>query len=226
MADYDDSDFDDSDFDDSDFDDMDASDSADAEELDLTPRTRADDLDLTPQNRDAIKRGSKTGPIIILVALVAGVAALLFQGLSGASLFIREADTAVADRDELQDRRFQLVGSPIAVSDEEFNLEGGAAVRFSIACDGTAVDIIHRGNVAESFQLGVPVVLEGNWETSEAIGEPWLQGANDGFYFESDQMLVRHDNEYREDRIEEAASCGEDLPDSPDAVANATGEND
>lgn len=208
------------------FDDMDASDSSDAQELDLSPRTISDDLDLRPQNRDAVKRGSKTLPIIILVALLVGVAALLFQGLSGASLFIREADTAVADRDELADRRFQLLGSPIAVSDEEFNLDGGTAVRFSIACDGTAVDIIHRGNVAESFQLGVPVVLEGNWENSAAIGEPWVQGANDGFYFESDRMLVRHDNEYREDRIEEAASCGEDLPDSPDALDSAAGSDD
>ena len=190
------------------FDSIDASDSSDA-----------DELDLTPQNRDAVKRGSKVGPAVILVVLLAGIGALLFQGLSGASLFIREADTAVADRTELADRRFQLLGSPIAITDDEFSLDGATAVRFSIACDGTAGAIIHRGNVAESFQLGVPVVLEGNWETSAAIGQPWAQGANDGFYFESDRMLVRHDNEYREDRIEEASSCGEDLPDSPDAVA-------
>ena len=190
------------------FDSIDASDSSDA-----------DELDLTPQNRDAVKRGSKVGPAVILVVLLAGIGALLFQGLSGASLFIREADTAVADRTEVADRRFELLGSPIAITDDEFSLDGATAVRFSIACDGTAVDIIHRGNVAESFQLGVPVVLEGNWETSAAIGQPWAQGANDGFYFESDRMLVRHDNEYREDRIEEASSCGEDLPDSPDAVA-------
>lgn len=201
------------DFDNSSFDDISASDSSDAEELDGAA------LDLTPLNRDQVKRGSKKMPALILVLLVVGVGALLFQGLSGAALFIREADSAVADRDELADRRFQLLGSPIAVTEEEFSIDGVTAVRFSIACDGTAVDIVHRGNVAEAFQLGVPVVLEGNWETSAAIGDPWAQGANDGFYFESDRMLVRHDNEYREDRIEEAASCGEDLPDAPDAVA-------
>ena len=205
---FDDESFKNNSFDNTSFDSIDASDSSDA-----------DELDLTPQNRDAVKRGSKVGPAVILVVLLAGIGALLFQGLSGASLFIREADTAVADRTELADRRFQLLGSPIAITDDEFSLDGATAVRFSIACDGTAVDIIHRGNVAESFQLGVPVVLEGNWETSAAIGQPWAQGANDGFYFESDRMLVRHDNEYREDRIEEASSCGEDLPDSPDAVA-------
>ena len=200
-------------FDNASFDDMAASDSSDADELDNP------ELDLTPLNRDQIKRGSKTLPLAILAILVVAVGALLFQGLSGASLFIREADSAVADREELADRRFQLLGSPIAITEEEFSIDGVTAVRFSIACDGTAVDIVHRGNVAESFQLGVPVVLEGNWETSAAIGEPWTQGANDGFFFESDRMLVKHDNEYREDRIEEAASCGEELPDSPDAVA-------
>lgn len=187
----------------------DASDSVDAQEL---------DLDLTPKNRDEVKRGSKLLPSIVLVALFGGIGILLFQGLSGASLFIREADTAVAERDDLQDRRFQLLGSPIAITDDEFDLNGNTVVRFSIACDGVAVDVAHVGNVAESFQLGVPVVLEGNWEDSAAVGAPWVSGANDGFYFESDRMLVKHDNEYREDRIEEAASCGEDLPDSPEAL--------
>lgn len=178
----------------------------------------ADELDLTPKKRDDIKRGSKVLPTVVLIALLAGVGVLLFQGLSGASLFIREADDAVADRAELEDRRFQLLGSPISITDDEFDLDGATVVRFSIACDGTAVDIVHRGNVAESFQLGVPVVLEGSWQDSSAIAEPWVQGANDGFFFESDRMLVRHDNEYREDRIEEAASCGEDIPDAPEAA--------
>lgn len=177
----------------------------------------ANELDLTPQPRDAVKRGSKRGPTIILALVLIVVGFVLFQGLSGATLFLREADAAVTERDELEQRRFRLLGSPIAISDEQYDFNGGTAVRFSIACDGTAVDIVHRGNVAESFQLGVPVVLEGRWADSAAIGEPWLEGANDGYYFESDRMLVKHDNEYREDRIEEAASCGDDDPDAPGA---------
>lgn len=173
-------------------------------------------LDLTPMPRDAIKRGSKRGPTIMLVLVLVVVGFVLFQGLSGATLFLREADAAVAERGELAERRFRLLGSPIAISDEQFEFDGGTAVRFSIACDGTAVDIIHRGNVAEAFQLGVPVVLEGRWADSTGVGEPWVDGANDGYYFESDRMLVKHDNEYREDRIEEAASCGDDGPDAPE----------
>jgi len=167
-------------------------------------------LDLSPKPRDSIKRGSKRGPTIVLAIVLAVVGFVLFQGLSGATLFLRQADTAVEERDELAERRFRLLGSPIAVSDEQFDFEGGTAVRFSIACDGTAVDVIHSGNVAEAFQMGVPVVLEGRWTDSASIGEPWENGANDGYYFESDRMLVKHDNEYREDRIDEAASCGDD----------------
>ncbi len=177
----------------------------------------ADDLDLTPRIRDSRRGGSRTLPVLVLVVVVAVVGFVLFQGLSGATLFLREADTAVAEREDLGDRRFRLLGSPIALTDDQFELGGDTAVRFSIACDGVAVDVVHVGNVAESFQMGVPVVLEGSWSDSGPLGsiEPWERGANDGYYFESDRMLVKHDNEYRTDRIEEAASCGGSAADAP-----------
>ena len=176
--------------------------SPDAAELD------GDELDLTPRVRDAEKRGSRTLPTVIIVGVLLVVGFVLFQGLSGATLSIQTADTAVAERDDTGDRRFRITGSPIAVTDEDFEIDGQAAVRFSIACDGAIVDVIHKGNVAESFQTGVPVVLEGAWEESAGIAASWDGGANDGYYFTSDRMLVEHDNEYREDRIEEVASCG------------------
>lgn len=178
----------------------------------------AEDLDLTPRVRDAQKRGSRLLPSIVIAAVLAVIGFVLFQGLSGATLFVRTADTAVAERTELAERRFRLTGSPIAVSEEDFELNSNTAVRFSVACDGVAVDIIHVGNVAESFQLGVPVVLEGRWTDATDLGVSWESGANDGFYFESDRMLVEHDNEYREDRVEEAASCGDITPDAPESA--------
>lgn len=173
------------------------------------------ELDLAPRQRDSVRRGSKRGPTILLVIVLAVIGFVLFQALSGATLFMRPANEAVAERTDLAERRFRLLGSPISVTDEHFGFKGGTAVRFTIACDGTAVDIVHRGNVAEAFQMGVPVVLEGRWVESTAIGNPWLDGANDGYYFESDRMLVKHDNDYRTDRIEEAASCGSDAVDAP-----------
>ena len=194
-----------------DVDPIDANDANDADD-------GGDELDLTPRNRDAQKRGSRSVPTAVIVVLLAVIGFVLFQGLSGATLSVRTADQAVVDRGDTGDRRFRITGSPIAVTDENYELNGETAVRFSIACDGVAVDIVHRGNVAEAFQLGVPVVLEGRWADAAAVGEPWDAGANDGYYFDSDRMLVEHDNEYREDRIEEASSCGGDAPDAPEAA--------
>ena len=184
----------------------------------LSPDAGDDELDLTPRRRDDERRGRRLGPTLVLVAVATVIGFVLFQGLSGATLFLREANTAVAERDDLGERRFRLLGTPVAVTDERYEVAGDTAVRFSVACDGIAVDVIHRGNVAESFQLGVPVVLEGGWSATAGLGEPpdaWVGGANDGWYFDSDRMLVKHDNEYRTDRIEEAASCGDDVADAP-----------
>lgn len=169
----------------------------------------SEELDLSPRIRDNEKRGSRALPSVILVAVLLVVGFVMFQGLSGATLSVQTADTAVADRPDTGERRFRITGSPIAVSDEQLEIDGQTAVRFSIACDGAVVDVIHSGNVAEAFQPGVPVVLEGRWDESGGIEGVWDSGANDGFVFTSDRMLVEHDNEYREDRVEEAASCGD-----------------
>ena len=169
----------------------------------------SEELDLSPRIRDNEKRGSRALPSVILVAVLLVVGFVMFQGLSGATLSVQTADTAVADRPDTGERRFRITGSPIAVSDEQLEIDGQTAVRFSIACDGAVVDVIHSGNVAEAFQPGVPVVLEGRWDESGGIEGVWDNGANDGFVFTSDRMLVEHDNEYREDRVEEAESCGD-----------------
>ena len=177
------------------------------------------ELDLTPRPRDLEKRGSKVLPSLVIAVVLGVIGFVLFQGLSGATLFVRTADTAVEERGELGERRFRLTGTPIAVTGNDFEFGNNTAVQFSIACDGSAVDVIHVGNVAEAFQLGVPVVLEGSWSGEVPLDVAWEQGANDGYFFESDRMLVEHDNEYREDRIEEANSCGTDAPDAPDTEA-------
>ena len=186
---------------------------------------RADELDLTPRPRDLEKRGSKLLPSLVIAAVLGVIGFVMFQGLSGATLFVRTADTAVAERTDLGERRFRLTGTPVAVSQDDFEFGGNTAVQFSIACDGVAADIIHVGNVAEAFQLGVPVVLEGRWSADASGDLSWVEGANDGYFFESDRMLVEHDNEYRQDRIDEASSCGTDAPDAPAALGPNTPES-
>ncbi len=190
----------------------------DPESVDAGP----DDLDLTPRNIDSIRTGRRLGPSLVLLVVVGVIGFVLFQGLSGATLSLNEANDAVADRDELGERRFRLLGSPIAITEGEAEIDGTRVTLFTVACDGVAVDVAHRGDAAESFQMGVPVVLEGRWHSpDDAVGGlpfvEWTDGANDGWFFDSDEMLVKHDNDYRTDRIEQAASCGTDAIDAPAA---------
>ena len=61
--------------------------------------------------------------------------------------------------------------------------------------------------------LGVPVVLEGRWAQGEPpSGVDWPAGANDGWWFETDRILVKHDNDYTEDRIIDAEERGQYTP--------------
>ena len=79
----------------------------------------------------------------------------------------------------------------------------GDDVRFAILSAGVCVDVRHRGDPPELFKPGIPVVLEGHWQ---------------GDVYESDRIMVRHSNEYKEKnptrmaeaRTQEAqyASCG------------------
>ena len=81
---------------------------------------------------------------------------------------------------------------------------------FSVSFGGAAVDIVHFGDPADLFQADVPVVLDGQW----IQGDPGVGGrtpiADDGWYFASDRMRVKHDNDYinddgYEDRLAESA---------------------
>ena len=76
-----------------------------------------------------------------------------------------EADIAVAEREEQGDRRFQLLGSPIADADSSDTLiVGGEEVTpFTVVFDGVLVDVISQGTPPDLFEAGVPVVLEGQW---------------------------------------------------------------
>jgi len=86
------------------------------------------------------------------------------------------------------------------------------AVVFPISFNDTVVDVVHVGSPAELFQPNVPVVLEGTWVQGLPSGVAAVtQGANDGWYFASTDMLVKHDNEYRtdnEDRLDDADQGG------------------
>ena len=151
-------------------------------ELDLTPRTSAA---TTPRT----KRQRPIGVYLALVALVLGIGFVVLQGLDNATLYFRNADEALAERDELGTRRFRLQG---LVRDDV--VQDGDLVSFTITFDDADIAVEHHGDPPDLFRPGQPVVLEGHF----------LDGSE---VFASDRILVKHSEEYEsenEDRIVDA----------------------
>lgn len=175
-------------------------------------------LDLTPRSVDAAVGGAKRRrlvPTLLLVAVIGGMGFVLFRTLGDAALFFYNADQAVERRDELSDQRFRLQGTPFGEAvTTEISRDGRAetAVVFPVQFDGVTVDVVHIGSPAELFQPGVPVVLEGAWVQGLPSGVTAVPGgSDDGWHFASTDMVVKHDNEYRNDnreRLDDAEQGG------------------
>ena len=111
--------------------------------------------------------------------VVAALAFLLLQGLGDATVYFKTVDEAVAERSELEGRRFRIEGTVVPGSVRPSGGDG----RFRIRGEGGAtVEVAHEGAPPELFQPDLPVVLEGAWE---------------GNRYDSDRIMVRHTSEYQ-----------------------------
>jgi cytochrome c-type biogenesis protein CcmE len=133
--------------------------------------------------------------MLVLVAVVAVLGLLVVRGLSDATLYFRNADEAVAQRDSLGDKRFRLQGTVVGEP-----VESDGTVSFAVTFNGVAVDVHHAGSPPELFKPGIPVVLEGHWDES-------------GEFFDSDRIMIKHDSTYesKEDyqqRVDQAEQGG------------------
>ncbi len=139
------------------------------------------DLDLTPAPSEPVKnRRSLRNWIIMGVFVVAGIA-ILYQALTSARVFFLNVDEAVAQREELGDDVFRLQGTVVSEPDTE----DAGELLFTVSFGGEDASIRHVGDEPSSlFKLGEQVVMVGHWE---------------GQVFESDQILVKHSEEYVED---------------------------
>jgi cytochrome c-type biogenesis protein CcmE len=169
------------------------------------------DLDLTPRPARPA-RGRRVVPVLLIVLVVAAIGALLFKTLGDASLFFKNTDEAVSQRSTLGDKRFKMQGTVVDGTVTRADLDGKSVVTFSVKFNGVEADVVHVGNPPELFKPDVPVVLEGRWTEGAPSAGTFTSGANDGWYFASDRMLVKHDNQYDEannDRIKQAVEGGQ-----------------
>lgn len=162
--------------------------------MELTPRTLDTEADVPP--RSPLRHWLALA-VVGLVVVALGVVVL--KGLSEATVYFRNADEAVAQREELGDSRFRLQGT---VVDDAVETDDG--VNFAVTYNGVSVAVHHVGDPPELFRPGVPVVLEGRWDAS-------------GEFFASDRMLVKHDAEYesREDYEERQRQADEGRGETP-----------
>jgi cytochrome c-type biogenesis protein CcmE len=140
-------------------------------------------LDLTPR-ADAPVRAARTtrrrwAPIVVLclLGLVIGIIAMQARG---ASLYFKNADEAVAQKDSLGTKRFRLQGTVVGKPVEE-----DTATVFKVQYHGVNVTVRHTGSEPAMFKSGIPVVAEGSWNEA-------------GTEFDSDRLLVKHDADYED----------------------------
>jgi cytochrome c-type biogenesis protein CcmE len=174
--------------------------------VELTPRTlEGDDVTFldggveegdVPPDRPPRRRSRRRWlPLAVLAAVVLGIGVLVYKGLSDATLYFRNADEAVAQRDELGDRRFRLQGTVVGEPEVD-----GEHVTFDVAFNGESVAVSHTGTPPDMFRPGIPVVVEGHWRDGADV-------------FDSDEMLIKHDAEYEsrddyDDRVDDARDGG------------------
>jgi cytochrome c-type biogenesis protein CcmE len=140
-------------------------------------------LDLSPRG-DAPVRTARTtrrrwAPIVVLclLGLVVGIIAMQARG---ASLYFKNADEAVAQKDSLGTKRFRLQGTVVGKP-----VEQDAATVFKVQYHGVNVTVRHTGSEPAMFKAGIPVVAEGAWNEA-------------GTEFDSDRLLVKHDADYED----------------------------
>jgi cytochrome c-type biogenesis protein CcmE len=166
--------------------------------LDLTPRTGPGSGDgpdtATRRGRRGMMGLRRWVGVAVLVGVVGVGGAVVAQALNDATLFFRNADEAVDQRDELGTSRFRLQGLVVPGSVEAY--PGG--VEFDVAFNGVVVPVEHSGDPVELFDDDIPVVLEGRWS-----------GTNANAVFLSDRMLVKHDENYVADNSDRVTDAGD-----------------
>lgn len=114
---------------------------------------------------------------VIPALLVIAILAVLLVNLTSNLVYFNTPTELVA-RTDLPTPRLRLGGQVEAGT----ITETGDGVRFVLTDGREAVEVLHRGSPPQLFADGIGVVVEGIW---------------DGVEFHSDNMLIKHDEQYR-----------------------------
>jgi cytochrome c-type biogenesis protein CcmE len=115
---------------------------------------------------------------VVPAVVLAGVLVVLMVNLSSALVYFNTpAELTVR---EASDERLRLGGRVVPGT----VVEGEGSVAFDIEDCDSSVSVVHTGAPPQLFREGIGVVVEGSWT---------------GVAFESDTMLVKHDEQYRTD---------------------------
>lgn len=143
--------------------------------LDLRPRT---DGSTPPSGRSG--RNRPWGAIVVLVVLVVAGAFIATRFLGESTLYYKNADEAVADRESLGSQNFRLQGTVVGTPEKG---DGSEPSRFTVAYNDVEVKVVHTGSEPALFKAGLPVVVEGHWNAG-------------GTAFDSSRLLVKHTEDY------------------------------
>jgi cytochrome c-type biogenesis protein CcmE len=165
-------------------------------------------VDLTPAEAPARRRRRSPIAYVVLALVLVAMGVVVTKALTSASLYFYNADEAVAKREALGDKRFRLQGTVLDPIQENGD---GDRLEFSVAYNGVRVEAHHEGSPPELFKAGTPVVLEGRWD-------------QDGDWFYSDRILVKHSEQYEadnKDRLKDAEEGGTSSTTAPTAATAA-----
>jgi cytochrome c-type biogenesis protein CcmE len=131
----------------------------------------------TPVKRAPGRSQNRRRLIIVGLVVLAALGFLVVRGLGNATLYFRTADEAVAQKQQLGNKQFRIEGTVVAGTVKEV----ANRTAFNIESKGVVVPVSHQGDPPELFKPGIPVVLQGHFE---------------GDTFASDQIMVKHSEDY------------------------------
>jgi len=154
--------------------------------VDVTPRS-GDDDDEGPRKP---RRKRSPAAYFLLLLVVVGVGFIALQFLNNSTLYYRNADEAVREKDSLGTKRFRVQG----VVQDDVTQVGAGEVDFTIAFNNVSVRVHHQGDPPDLFKPGIPVVLEGRWQ---------------GDFYASDRILIKHEENYIEQHPDRLSNASE-----------------